>query len=188
MKIVRQKTFARSLFTRGTFGNRMRSLYHNTGEALNRRMTRSAAVTAAYPDKVVAEGFSNFGLPAIGSSVGGPVGTAIAVAPVGHGYVLGAQKLNGIKVGKDGKTLGDVRKGVAKKTMVSTKQFLDKHGVNKEMKNLDQTRIGHGLAKVYKGGSKVFEGARTKVLDAKNSFSSSLASSGNLAPRPAVRF
>ena len=180
--------FARGLFKRGTFGNRMSNLYHNTGEAINRRISRSAAVSAAYPDKVAMSGFANVVQPIIGASVGGPVGTAIAAAPVGHAYTFGAQKFNNLRVGKDGKTLGDVRLRVAKGTIGKTKRFLDKHGVNKNMRNLDQTKVGHGLAKVYKGGSKIYEGARSEIKDAKNSFSSDLASTVNLAPRPAVRF
>lgn len=174
MKVKRQKLFAKGLFTRGTFGRRMKSLYHNTGGFVDRYTSRSAATLAGYPDKVVAEAASNFVLPAVGASVGGPVGTAIATVPVGHAYVLGASKLNNIKVKKDGTTLGEVRAKGAKKVFIKTKKALDERRETKPMRNLDETKVGQKLARVYKKGSGVYEKARGGALRLKDRVKESL--------------
>ena len=178
--------FARGMFTRGTFGNRMRSLYHNTGGFVDRYTSRSAATLRGYPDKVVVEGFSNFGAVPLGAAIGGPVGTAVATVPIGHAYVLGVNKLNGVKVKKDGTTLGEVRSAAAKRTFVKTKKALDKHRETKQMRNLDETKVGKTLAKVYKKGSRVYEKTRGKVLEAKEGLKESAKSAptGALALRP----
>ena len=56
------------------------------------------------------------------------------------------------------------------------------------MKNLDQTKVGQGLAKVYKGGSKVFEKSRQGIINAANSFSNRTMSPGTVTTKPAVHF
>ena len=186
MRVKRQKLFARGLFTRGTFGRRMKSLYHNTSGFVDRYTSRSAATLAGYPDKVAAEAASNFVLPAVGASVGGPVGTAIATVPVGHAYVLGASKLNKIKVKKDGTTLGDARAAIAKKTFVKTKKAIDKRRETKTMRNLDETKVGQTLARVYKKGSGVYEKTRGGALRFKDKIKEAAKKSAQSAPQRAL--
>jgi len=193
MIILRQKNYARALLSKETFRNRMKSFYHNTGSALNRRISRTVGVTVGNPDYIVVKAAANVGQPLVGASMMSTnpmLGAAVAGAPLSYAYFPVAPKIKKAiklpefvpKVG--GKTVAEVQANRTKKTFIKTKKALDKMGINENMRSLDTTAIGRSMAKVYKGGESIINKIKSGAGRTTNSILSHEAPLGNLALRP----
>ena len=186
MLILRQKNYAKI-----NFRNKLKKLYHNTGPTLNRRLSRTAAVTVGQTDSAIVAGVSNIGQP-IGAAylaskgVNPAVVATVGAFPTTYVYPFTVGKaFKSIPIGK-GKKVGDFQNHVSKKVYKGSKKFLDKHGVNENMKNLDETTVGKELARVYKAGEKTVRGVKKIIKTVPEAVDVNKAPMGNLSKRPVL--
>lgn len=190
MIILRQKNYARATLSRGTFRNRLKSLYHNTGSYLNRRISRTTAMAVGHPDIAIVKGAANTIQPVAGYALvkqtGNPMWNSLGAAPTSYLYIPFSKKLaSKVPIGK-GRTLADLQTKLTKKTYIKTKNALDKHGINESMKNLDTTTVGKGLAKVYKTSEKTVKGVENIIKTVPETIDINSAPIGNLSRRPVL--
>lgn len=186
MIILRQKNYARSMIgTKGTFRNRLKSFYHNTGSSLNRRLSRTVAMGIGHPDIAAVKAAANTVQPFLGVKMmkEHPIlGATVAGAPISYAYIPFSKKIaQKIPIGK-GRTLADWQTKVTKNVYIKNKKLLDKVGINENMKSLDSTLIGKGMAKTYKAGESILK--YIKSGSSKPTIDPVLAPTGNLALRP----